>query len=209
CSHCARRSADCIFEGPQTGSHCDSAVCEACRDNHKRCSVARLWQVCCVAAEQGWGLDWVWRKTGKGPQPQVVEVPGGGPTAVEGVPTPVGTPRLQPDKGKRKAVSESEAPRRMRRQLSPAPPAFEGGPLGSNIFSLGSGRLLPSITIRQGPPEISRAEVCRLQEEIEGLREEVWVARLERDEVARARDTLVRDRNASFEQWEAQDQEID
>ncbi|KAG6894784.1 hypothetical protein C0992_004712 [Termitomyces sp. T32_za158] len=111
---------------------------------------------------------------------------GGGPTAVEGVPTLVGTPRLWLDKGKRKAVLESEVPRRMRRWLFLVPPAFEGGPLGSNIFSLGSGHLLPSITVRQGPPEILRAEMCRLQEEIEGLREEVRVARQEHDEVARA-----------------------
>ncbi|KAG6885501.1 hypothetical protein C0992_005112 [Termitomyces sp. T32_za158] len=141
-------------------------------------------------AKQGWGLDWVWRKTGKGPRPQVVEVPEGGPMAVEGVPTPVGTPRLRPDKGKRKAISESEAPKCVRRRLSPAPPTFEDGSLGSNVFLPGSGRLLPSITICQGPLEISRAEVCQLREEVEGLREEVRVARQEHDEVAWAQDTL-------------------
>ncbi|KAG6894171.1 hypothetical protein C0992_007243 [Termitomyces sp. T32_za158] len=146
---------------------------------------------------------------GKEPRPQVVEVPGGGPTAVEGTPTPVGTPRLRPDKGKRKAVSESEAPRRVRQRLSPAPPVFEGGPSESNIFSPGSGRLLPSITICQDPPEILQVEVRRLREEVEGLQEEVQVARQERNEVARARDTLVHDCNASFERWEAQDREID
>ncbi|KAG6893589.1 hypothetical protein C0992_009422 [Termitomyces sp. T32_za158] len=161
-----------------------------------------------LPSEQGWGLDWVWRKTGKGPRPQVVEVPRGGPMAVEGVPTPVGTPHLRPDKGKCKAISESEAPRRVRRRLSPAPPAFEGGPSRLNVFLPGSERLLPSITIRQGPPEISQAEVCRLREEIESLRKEVWVARLEHDEVAWAWDTLVCDCDASFEQWEVQDQEI-
>ncbi|KAG6893748.1 hypothetical protein C0992_008764 [Termitomyces sp. T32_za158] len=44
----------------------------------------------------------------------------------------------------------------------------------------------------------------------EGLQEEVRVARQERDEVtrARARDTLVHDRDALFEWWEAQDWEI-
>ncbi|KAG6874811.1 hypothetical protein C0992_006447, partial [Termitomyces sp. T32_za158] len=157
----------------------------------------------------GWGLDWVWRKTGKGPWPQVVEVPGGGPTAVEGVPTPVGTPRLRPDKGKRKAVLESETPKRVRWCLSPAPPIFEGGPLGSNVFSPGSGRLLPLITIHQGPPEISRAEVPRLQEEVEGLREEARVARQERDKAAQARDILLRDRNASLELLEAQAEEVE
>ncbi|KAG6892979.1 hypothetical protein C0992_011689 [Termitomyces sp. T32_za158] len=209
CSHCARRNVDCVFEGPQSGSRRDSAVCEACQENHKRCLVAQLWWVCCMSAEQGWSLDWVWRKTGKEPRPQVVEVPGGGPTAVEGAPTPVGTPRLRLDKGKRKAVSESEAPRRVCRRLSPAPPVFEGGPSGSNVFSPGSRRLLPSITIRQGPLEISRAEVRRLREEVEGLREEVRVARRERDKVAWAWDTLVCDRNVSFKQWEAQDREID
>ncbi|KAG6886663.1 hypothetical protein C0992_002903 [Termitomyces sp. T32_za158] len=208
CSCCAWRNADCIFEGPQTGSRRDSAVCEACQGKHEGCSVVRLWRVCCMSAEQGWGLDWVWRKTGKGPCPQVVEVLGGGPTAVEGVPTPVGTPCLRPDMGKRKAVSESEAPKRVRRRLSLVPPTFEGGPLGLNIFSPGLGRLLPSITICQGPLEISQAEVCWLREEVEGLREEVRVARQERDEVAWAWDTLVRDRDASFERWEAQDQEI-
>ncbi|KAG6882442.1 hypothetical protein C0992_011652, partial [Termitomyces sp. T32_za158] len=209
CSRCARRSADCIFEGPQTGSRRDSAVCEACRGKHKGCSVARLWRVCCVSAEQGWGLDWVWRKTGKGPRPQVVEVPEGGLTAVEGVPTPVGTPRLRPDKGKRKAVSESEAPRRVRRRLSPAPPVFEGGPSGSNVFLLGSGHLLPSITICQGPPEILRAEVRRLWEEVEGLREEVRVARQERNKAAQARDVLLRDRDASLKLLEAQAEEVE
>ncbi|KAG6892912.1 hypothetical protein C0992_011954 [Termitomyces sp. T32_za158] len=117
-----------------------------------------------MSAEQGWSLDWVWRKMGKEPRPQVVEVPGGGPTAVEGVPTPVGTPHLRPDKGKRKAVSESEVPRRVRRRLSPAPPVFEGGPSGSNVFSPGSGHLLPSITICQGPLEISRAERWEAQD---------------------------------------------
>ncbi|KAG6870323.1 hypothetical protein C0992_000380, partial [Termitomyces sp. T32_za158] len=110
--------------------------------------------------------------------------------------------------GKRKAVSESEVPRHVRRRLAPPPPAFEGGPSGSAVFSPGSGRLLPSITIRQGPPEILRAEVRRLQEEVEGLREEVRVARQERDEVVRARDALVRDRNASFEWGETQDREL-
>ncbi|KAG6874248.1 hypothetical protein C0992_007993 [Termitomyces sp. T32_za158] len=122
-----------------------------------------------MLAEQGWGLDWVWRKTGKGPRPQVVEVLGGGPTAVEGVPTPVGTPRLWPDKGKRKAISESKAPKCVHRRLSPAPPIFEGGPLGSNVFSPGSGRLLPLITICQGSPEILQAEVHQLWEEVEEL----------------------------------------
>ncbi|KAG6874714.1 hypothetical protein C0992_006904, partial [Termitomyces sp. T32_za158] len=208
CSCCARRNADCIFEGPQAGSWHDSVVCKACQDKHEGCSVAWLWRVCCVSAEQGWGLDWMWRKMGKGPRPQVVEVPGGGPTAVEGMPTPVGTPCLRPDKGKRKAVSESEAPKRVRRRLSPAPPTFKGGPLGLNVFLPGSGCLLPSITIRQGPPEILRSEVRWLREEIEGLREEVPVARQECDEVAQAWDTLVHDRDTSFEQWEAQDQEI-
>ncbi|KAG6883029.1 hypothetical protein C0992_009960, partial [Termitomyces sp. T32_za158] len=200
-------SVDCAFEGPQAGSRRNSAVCEACQVNHKGCSVARLWRVCCVAAEQGWDLDWVWRRTGKGVRPQVVEVLGGGPTAVEGTPTPVGTPRLRPDKGKRKAVSESEAPRRVRRWLSPAPPVFEGGPLGSHVFSPGSGRPLPLITICQGPPEISRAEVCRLWEEVKGLQEEAQVARQERDEAAQARDTLLRDRDASLELLEAQAEE--
>ncbi|KAG6887128.1 hypothetical protein C0992_000544 [Termitomyces sp. T32_za158] len=121
---------------------------------------------------------------------------------------PVGTPRLQPNKGKRKAVLESKAPRHVHWQLSPAPPAFEGGPSGSNVFSLGLGRLLPSITVCQGPPEILRAEVHRLQEEVEGLREEVRMARQECNKVAWAWDTLVHDCNASFERWEAQDQEI-
>ncbi|KAG6873871.1 hypothetical protein C0992_008336 [Termitomyces sp. T32_za158] len=151
CSCCARRNTDCTFEGPQVGFQRDSA------------------RACCVSVEQGWGLDWVWRKTGKGPWPQVVEVLGGGPTAVESVPMPVGTPHLWPDKGKRKAVLESEAPKRMRRRLSPAPPTFEGGPSGSNVFLPGSGCLLPSITICQEPPEILRAEVHRLWEEVEGL----------------------------------------
>ncbi|KAG6881816.1 hypothetical protein C0992_000124, partial [Termitomyces sp. T32_za158] len=78
----------------------------------------------------------------------------------------------------------------MRRRVAPPPPVFEGGPSGSNVFLPGSGHLLPSITIRQGPPEISQTEVRRLQEEVEGLREEVQVARQERNKVARARDAL-------------------
>ncbi|KAG6892065.1 hypothetical protein C0992_002037 [Termitomyces sp. T32_za158] len=92
--------------------------------------------------------------------------------------------------------------------MAPPPPVFEGGPSGSNVFSPGSGRLLPSITIRQGPLEISRAEVRRLREEVEGLQEEVRVARQERDEVAWARDALVRNRDASPERKEVQDQEL-
>ncbi|KAG6893992.1 hypothetical protein C0992_007914 [Termitomyces sp. T32_za158] len=92
--------------------------------------------------------------------------------------------------------------------MAPPPPVFEGGPSGSNVFSPGSGRLLPSITIRQGPPEISQAEVRRLREEVEGLQEEVRVARQERDEVARARDALVCDCDVSFEWGEAQDREL-
>ncbi|KAG6881787.1 hypothetical protein C0992_000205, partial [Termitomyces sp. T32_za158] len=122
---------------------------------------------------------------------------------------PVGTPRLRPDKGKRKAMSESEAPRRVRRRLSPAPSVFKGGPSGLHVFSPGSGRPLPSITICQGPPEISWAEVRRLQEEVEGLREEARVARRERDEAAQVRDTLLRDRNASLELLEAQAEEVE
>ncbi|KAG6881513.1 hypothetical protein C0992_000910, partial [Termitomyces sp. T32_za158] len=82
------------------------------------------------------------------------------------------------------------------------------GPSGSHVFSPGSGRLLPSITVRQGPPEILRAEVRRLRQEVEGLREEVRAVRQERDEVAWARDALVRDRDALFEWWEAQDREL-
>ncbi|KAG6894365.1 hypothetical protein C0992_006438 [Termitomyces sp. T32_za158] len=146
---------------------------------------------------------------GKGPRPQVVEVLGGGPTAVEGAPTPVGTPCLQPNKGKRKAVSESEAPKHMHRRLSPAPPVFEGGPSGSNVFLPGSGCLLPSITIHQGPLEILRTEVHRLREEVEGLREEVQVARQERDKVTQACDTLLRDRDTSLELLEAQVEEVE
>ncbi|KAG6896425.1 hypothetical protein C0992_008359 [Termitomyces sp. T32_za158] len=154
-------------------------------------------------------LDWVWRKTEKGPWPQVVEVPGGGPTAVEGMPTPVGTPRLRPDKGKRKAVLESKVPKRVRRRLSPAPPIFESGSLESNIFLLGSGRLLSLITIHQGPPEISHVEMCRLREEVEGLREDARVARQERDEAVWVRNVLLRDCNASLEWLEAQLEEVE
>ncbi|KAG6892493.1 hypothetical protein C0992_000316, partial [Termitomyces sp. T32_za158] len=106
-------------------------------------------------------------------------------------------------------MSESEAPRRVRRRLSPAPSVFEGGPSGSHVFSPGSGCPLPSITICQGPPEILRAEVRRLQEEVKGLREEARVARRERDEVAQARDTLLRDRDASLELLEAQAEEVE
>ncbi|KAG6874663.1 hypothetical protein C0992_007058 [Termitomyces sp. T32_za158] len=221
CHYCRRRNVDCVFEEPQEDSQRDSAVCEACRGRHEACSVARLWRSCCVAAEQGWGLDWVWDRAGKGGvRPPVVEVPGGGPTAVGTSVTPVSTPRSRRlDKGKRKAVSESEVPRRVHRRVAPPPPVFEGGPSGSNVFSPGSGRLLPSITIRQGPPEILRAEVRQLREEVEGLREEVRVARQkreevrvarqERDKVARAQDALVRDRDVSFERGEVQDRELE
>ncbi|KAG6879973.1 hypothetical protein C0992_008907 [Termitomyces sp. T32_za158] len=146
---------------------------------------------------------------GKGPWPQVVEVPGGGPMAVEEMPAPVSTPRSRPDKGKRKAILESEALKRVHRWLSPAPPAFKGGPLGSNVFSSGSGRLLPSITVCQGLPEILQAEVRWLREKVEGLQEEVRMARQERDKVAWAQDTLVCDCDALFKRWEAQDQEIE
>ncbi|KAG6890475.1 hypothetical protein C0992_001332, partial [Termitomyces sp. T32_za158] len=138
---------------------------------------------------QSWGLDWVWRKTGKGPWPEVVEVPGGGPTVVEGVSALVSTPRSWPDKGKRKAVSEFEAPKCVCRWLSLAPPTFEGGPSGSNVFSPGLGRLLSLITVCQGVPEILQAEVRQLQEEIEGLCKEVqlWEAQAEEIEQLRAR----------------------
>ncbi|KAG6893578.1 hypothetical protein C0992_009452 [Termitomyces sp. T32_za158] len=95
---------------------------------------------------------------------------------------PVGTPRLRPDKGKRKAVSESEAPRRVRRRLSPAP---------------------------SGPPEILWAEVHRLREEVEGLREEARVARREHDKAAQACNTLLRDRDASLKLLEAQAEEVE
>ncbi|KAG6877645.1 hypothetical protein C0992_009589 [Termitomyces sp. T32_za158] len=209
CHYCRQRNVDCVFEELQEDSRRDLAVCEACRGKHEACSVARLWRSCCVAAEQGWELDWVWDRVGKGGvRPPVVEVPGGGPTAVGAMVTPVSTPRSRPDKGKHEAVSESEVPWHVCRQLAPLPPVFEGGPSGSNIFSLGSGRLLPSITICQGPPEILQAEVRRLREEVEGLREEVRVARQERDEVAWARDALVRNRDASSEQREVQDREL-
>ncbi|KAG6884271.1 hypothetical protein C0992_006621 [Termitomyces sp. T32_za158] len=68
-------------------------------------------------------------------------------------------------------MSESEAPRRVRRWLSPAPPVFEGGPSGSNVFLPGLGHLLPSITICQGPPEILGAERWEAQDqEIDQLR---------------------------------------
>ncbi|KAG6887709.1 hypothetical protein C0992_011056 [Termitomyces sp. T32_za158] len=60
--------------------------------------------------------------------------------AVGGVSTLVSTPRSRPDKGKRKAISESEAPKRVRWRLSLAPPTFEGGPSGSNVFLPGSGQ---------------------------------------------------------------------
>ncbi|KAG6884188.1 hypothetical protein C0992_006791 [Termitomyces sp. T32_za158] len=210
CHYCRRHNVDCVFEEPQEDSRRDSALCKACRERHEVCLVTRLWRSCCVAAEQGWGLDWVWDRAGKGGvRPLVVEVPRGGPTAVGTSVTPVSTSRSRRlDKGKRKAVSELEVPWRVRRRLAPPPPAFEGGPSGSNVFSPGSGRLLPSITVRQGPPEILQAEVRQLQEEVEGLREEVQVARQERNKVARARDTLVHDRDASFERWEAQDWEL-
>ncbi|KAG6883094.1 hypothetical protein C0992_009719 [Termitomyces sp. T32_za158] len=99
--------------------------------------------------------------------------------------------------------------RRVRRRLSPVPPVFKGGPLGSHVFSPGSGCPLPSIMIRQGPPEISRAEVCRLWEEVKGLREEAQVARQEHDEAAQARDTLLRDCDASLELLEAQAEEVE
>ncbi|KAG6876212.1 hypothetical protein C0992_000468 [Termitomyces sp. T32_za158] len=100
----------------------------------------------------------------------MVEVPRGGPTVVGAMVTPVSTPCSRPDKRKCKAVLESEVPRRVRRRLSPLPPTFEGGPSGSNVFSPGSGRLLPSITVHQGPSEILRAEQWEAQDqEIEQL----------------------------------------
>ncbi|KAG6894367.1 hypothetical protein C0992_006432 [Termitomyces sp. T32_za158] len=108
-----------------------------------------------------------------------------------------------------KAMSESEAPKRVHWQLSPAPPVFEGGSLGSNVFLLGSGHLLPSIMICQGVLEISCAEVDRLQAEVEALREEVQVARQEHDEVVQACDTLLCDCDTSFELWEVQTEEIE
>ncbi|KAG6895310.1 hypothetical protein C0992_001990, partial [Termitomyces sp. T32_za158] len=93
--------------------------------------------------------------------------------------------------------------------LSPPPPIFEGGSSGLNVFSLGSGRLLPSITVCQGPLEILQAEVHQLREEVEGLQEEVQVARQEHNKVARAQDTLVCNHDALFEQWEVQDRELE
>ncbi|KAG6882432.1 hypothetical protein C0992_011691, partial [Termitomyces sp. T32_za158] len=60
----------------------------------------------------------------------------------------------------------------------------------------------------QGPLEISRVEVCRLQEEVEGLQEDAWVARQEHDEAAQAQDTLVRDHDVSLELLEAQAEEV-
>ncbi|KAG6895850.1 hypothetical protein C0992_012098 [Termitomyces sp. T32_za158] len=113
-----------------------------------------------------------------------------------------------PNKGKCKAVLETKVPKHVHWWLSPPPPTFKGGPLGSNVFLPGSGHLLPSITICQGVLEILRAEVRQLREEVEGLREEVRVARQERNKVARAWDTFVRDCNTLFEQWKAQDWEI-
>ncbi|KAG6889164.1 hypothetical protein C0992_006251 [Termitomyces sp. T32_za158] len=106
-------------------------------------------------------------------------------------------------------MSESEAPKCVCRCLFLVSPTFEGGPLGSNVFLPGSGHLLPSITVCQGVPEILQAEVCRLWEEIKSLREEVQVVRQECNKVARARDTLLCDRHASLELWEAQVEEIE
>ncbi|KAG6871205.1 hypothetical protein C0992_011512, partial [Termitomyces sp. T32_za158] len=199
---------DCVFEGLQEGSQHNSAICEACQEKHKGCLVACLWQACCVAAEQGWDIDWMWRKMGKGLRPQVMEVPGGGPMAVEGIATPVSTPCSRPDEGKRKAVLELEVPKRVHWQLSPVPPAFEGGPLGSNVFSLGSGHLLPSITICQGVLEILHAEAGRLWAEVEVLHKEARVARQEHDKAVWARVTLLHNHDTSFELWEVQTEEI-
>ncbi|KAG6894742.1 hypothetical protein C0992_004898 [Termitomyces sp. T32_za158] len=193
CSCCAWRNANCIFEGPQTGSRRDSVVCKVCRGKHEGCSVARLWRVCCVSAEQGWGLDWVWRKTGKGPQPQVVEVPGGGPTAVEGMPTPVGTPRLRPNKGKRKAVSESEAPKRVRWRLSPAPPVFEGGPSGSNLLEAQAEEVeqLRARLTREAAGSLTGAPgfVAPLVQEVEAM---AWGLRQANESESHRRDWLLR-----------------
>ncbi|KAG6875785.1 hypothetical protein C0992_002344 [Termitomyces sp. T32_za158] len=137
-----------------------------------------------------------------------VEVLGGGPTAVEGVPTLVSTPHSRPDKGKRKAVSESEAPKRMRRQLSSAPPVFESGPSESNVFLPGLGNHLPSITIYQGVPEILCTEVGRLRAEVKALHEEAQVVRQEQDEVVWVCNTLLRDHDTSLKLWEVQAEEI-
>ncbi|KAG6894774.1 hypothetical protein C0992_004741, partial [Termitomyces sp. T32_za158] len=54
------------------------------------------------------------------------------------------------------------------------------------------------------PQEDSR----RNSAEVEGLQEEVRVARQEHNEVAWARDALVRNRDTSFERGEAQDREL-
>ncbi|KAG6895249.1 hypothetical protein C0992_002363 [Termitomyces sp. T32_za158] len=109
----------------------------------------------------------------------------------------------------RSAVLESEAPKHVHQQLSPAPPIFEGGPSGSHVFLPGSGHLLPSITICQGALEISRVEVGRLQAEVEVLWEEARVARQERDKVVRAHNTLLHDRDTLFELWEVQAEEVE
>ncbi|KAG6875914.1 hypothetical protein C0992_001714 [Termitomyces sp. T32_za158] len=137
-----------------------------------------------------------------------MEVSGGGPMAVEGMPMPASTPRSRPDKKKHKTVLESEAPKRMRWRLFLAPPVFEGGSLESNVFLPGSGHLLPSIMVHQGVPKILWAEVRRLQEEVKSLQEEVWVAWQECDKVAWARDTLLCDCNASLKLWKVQAEEI-
>ncbi|KAG6886752.1 hypothetical protein C0992_002548 [Termitomyces sp. T32_za158] len=99
-------------------------------------------------------------------------------------PSPMSTLHSQVNKGKHKAVSESEVPKHMHRWLSLAPIVFEGGPLGSHIFSLGSGQPLPSIMVHQGVLEGSHLEVARLWMEVEGLRKKVQLARQERDKTA-------------------------
>ncbi|KAG6894824.1 hypothetical protein C0992_004465 [Termitomyces sp. T32_za158] len=55
----------------------------------------------------------------------------------------------------------------------------------------------------------TNAEVHWLREEVEGLQEEVRVARQERDKVTWACDTLLHDCNVSLKLWEAQVEEIE
>ncbi|KAG5330776.1 hypothetical protein C0989_008569, partial [Termitomyces sp. Mn162] len=71
CVLCAWRGKACIFDALSVGSWHDTSVCLPYHANHKKCSISLEWQVACIAAEQGWGEDWVQSQLGEAQRTQM------------------------------------------------------------------------------------------------------------------------------------------
>ncbi|KAG6894837.1 hypothetical protein C0993_010608, partial [Termitomyces sp. T159_Od127] len=223
CLFCARRGTVCEFEAPVAGARRDSSVCLSCRSKHERCSVSRLWRASCVAAEQGWALEWVQgqmegrsmsravlavsREGGSRPgEAEADEGPSGSEEESSGSeqeePGPSAVIRVGPPRGKQRPSEVARGKRRASLPPEAGPSkrprgdASMAGPPGIHIFSPTSARPQPA------PQETMEQSLLASTVELRRQLQEVYAqSRRQREELATTamdRDRARRDRDVAL-----------